>query len=162
MSRLGFSEIQKPLQLSGRDSLELASLADSEPDDLPSSASSSRSGIASSRKLSLENEDPLDSANPAGRGLNRPRTYSISSAFDYTPALFPLSSTAGGYAALGAPSTLSVDRHGAIENLERNKTITYLNGLSLVVGLIIGSGIFSSPSQVNSHVGSPGASLIVW
>jgi amino acid transporter len=46
--------------------------------------------------------------------------------------------------------------------LEKHKTLTYLNGLSLVVGLIIGSGIFSTPSQVNSRVVSPGASLIVW
>ena len=37
-----------------------------------------------------------------------------------------------------------------------------MNGLSLICGLIIGSGIFSSPSQVNSNAGSPGASLIVW
>ena len=37
-----------------------------------------------------------------------------------------------------------------------------MNGLSLVVGLIIGSGIFSSPSQVNANAGSPGASLIAW
>jgi amino acid transporter len=162
MSRLGYSEIQKPLQIPGRDSFELASLAeDSEADDLPSE-SSSRSGIASSRKISLENEDPLESANPASRYGQR--SYSISSAFDFTPALFPLSSTHGGYTPLGAPAdlSLSLDRAGAIETLEKNKTLTYLNGLSLVVGLIIGSGIFSSPSQVNSHAGSPGASLIVW
>jgi amino acid transporter len=162
MSRLGYSEIQKPLQIPGRDSFELASLAeDSEADDLPSE-SSSRSGIASSRKLSLENEDPLDSANPVSRYVQR--SYSISSAFDFTPALFPLSSTQGGYTPLGAPAdiSLSLDRAGAIETLEKNKTLTYLNGLSLIVGLIIGSGIFSSPSQVNSHAGSPGASLIVW
>lgn len=37
-----------------------------------------------------------------------------------------------------------------------------MNGLSLIVGLIIGSGIFSSPSQVNLNAGSPGASLAVW
>jgi amino acid transporter len=161
MSRLGYTEIQRPLQVPGRDSLELASLAeDSEADDLPSE-SSSRSGVASSRKVSFENEDPLDSANPAGRYQ---RSYSISSAFDFTPALFPLSSTTGGYTPLGAPADLSRshDPRGNIETLEKNKTLTYLNGLSLVVGLIIGSGIFSSPSQVNSHAGSPGASLIVW
>ncbi len=159
----GFSEIQKPLP--GRDSLELASLADSEQDDLPTSETSSRSGISSSRRLSLENEDPLDSANPAARdALRGGRSYSVSSAFDFTPALFPLSSTAGGYTALGNPSaaSLSIDRRGTLQNLEKNKTLTYLNGLSLVVGLIIGSGIFSSPAQVNSHAGSPGASLIVW
>jgi amino acid transporter len=49
-----------------------------------------------------------------------------------------------------------------VATLEKNKTLTYMNGLSLIVGLIIGSGIFSSPSQVNSNAGSPGASLIVW
>jgi amino acid transporter len=166
MSRLGFSEIQKPSQ-SARDSLELASLASSEHDERRTSQSSSISGITSSRKLSLENDDPLDSANPAGsaRRIAHARSYSISSAFDFTPALFPLSSTQGGYAPLGAPSSLSLERHpGGLEsgNLERHKTLTYLNGLSLIVGLIIGSGIFSSPGLVSSHAGSPGASLIVW
>ncbi|ETN40603.1 uncharacterized protein HMPREF1541_04880 [Cyphellophora europaea CBS 101466] len=161
MSRLAFTESQRG---PARDSLELASLADSdEHDDLPSETSSP-SGISSSRRLSLEDEDPLDSANPAGRGRLRGRSYSVSSAFDFTPALFPLSSTSGGYTALGAPSqvSLTLERAGAIENLEKNKTLTYLNGLSLVVGLVIGSGIFSSPAQVNSHTGSPGAALIVW
>lgn len=160
----GFSEIQKPFPPAGRDSLELASLADSEPDELPTSESSSRSGISSSRRLSLENEDPLDNANPAARDRLHGRSYSVSSAFDFTPALFPLTSSAGGYTALGNPSniSLSLDRRGQLQNLEKNKTLTYLNGLSLVVGLIIGSGIFSSPAQVNSHVGSPGAALVVW
>ncbi|EXJ81163.1 hypothetical protein A1O3_07453 [Capronia epimyces CBS 606.96] len=159
----GFSAIQKPSQLSGRDSLELASLADSEPDELPDSETSSRSGV-SSQRLSFENEDPLDDANPAARDRIHGRSYSVSSAFDFTPALFPLSSTGGGYTALGNPSnvSLSLDRRAALQSLEKNKTLTYLNGLSLVVGLIIGSGIFSSPAQVNSHTGSPGASLIVW
>jgi amino acid transporter len=46
--------------------------------------------------------------------------------------------------------------------LEKHKSLTFLNGLSLVIGLIIGSGIFSSPAQVNSNAGSPGASLLVW
>ena len=166
MSRLGFSEIQKPSQ-TARDSLELASLASSEPDQRRTSESSSRSGIGSSRKLSLENDDPLDGANPASSAPRMPhgRSYSISSAFDFTPALFPLSSTQGGYAPLGAPSSASLERQpGGLEsgNLEKHKTLTYLNGLSLIVGLIIGSGIFSSPGLVSSHTGSPGGSLIVW
>ncbi|KAJ5578895.1 hypothetical protein N7450_007762 [Penicillium hetheringtonii] len=144
-----------------RDSLELASLASSSPVSVAgSSRSSSPDGISSSRKLSLEDEDPL--ADPEGNiylEAGRQRGYSISSAFDFGRNLFPLSQTQGGYAPLGAPT---VDREGPDGSLERNKTLTYLNGLSLIVGLIIGSGIFSSPSQVNVNAGSPGASLIVW
>lgn len=150
-----------------RDSLELASLASSSPDTTGrSSRSSSPSGISSSRKLSLEEQDPLGDFShgdpESGYGRSGGRSYSISSAFDFGRTLFPLSSTAaGGYAPIGAPSTL--DREGVADgSLERHKTLTYLNGLSLVVGVIIGSGIFSSPSQVNANAGSPGASLIAW
>ena len=46
--------------------------------------------------------------------------------------------------------------------LERHKSLTFLNGLSLIVGLVIGSGIFSSPASVSSNVGSPAAALLVW
>ena len=149
-----------------RDSLELASLASSEDSKERLSESSSRSGISSSRKLSLENQDPLDFNNAAGNARRIPheRTYSMSSAFDFAPALFPLSSTQGGYAPLGAPSVVDLGQSSGIDggNLEKHKTLTYTNGLSLIVGLIIGSGIFSSPSQVNSNAGSPGASIIVW
>lgn len=65
---------------------------------------------------------------------------------------------------MGAPSNPALDPSNALNggSLERNKSLTYLNGLSLVIGLIIGSGIFSSPSQVNKNAGSPGASLLVW
>ncbi|KAL2268571.1 hypothetical protein VTJ83DRAFT_3417 [Remersonia thermophila] len=153
-----------------RDSLELASLASSSQaaggadDDV-----SSRPSLSSSRRASLERDDPLDSANPAAPSASRHRSYSVSSAFEFTANLFPLSSTAGtngGYAPLG-PTASSAGRHrggGALNSgsLEKHKTLTYLNGLSLIVGLIIGSGIFSSPSQVNSHAGSPGAALIIW
>jgi hypothetical protein len=150
-----------------RDSLELASLASSSPESAGrSSASSSPSGVSSSRKLSLEDEDPLSTSHPhANLESGRPRSarsYSVSSAFDFGNALFPLSQTAGGYAPLGAPSALGRQDGIADGSLERNKTLTYLNGLSLVVGIIIGSGIFSSPSQVNANAGSPGASLIAW
>lgn len=145
-----------------RDSLELASLASSSPGQRTST--SSRSGISSSRRLSLEQEDPLDSNNRASKPRIANRSFSISSAFNYTQNLFPLSSTQGnGYAPIGAPVSAS-DHPTALGggSLEKHKALTYVNGLSLVVGLIIGSGIFSSPSQVNGRAGSPGAALIIW
>ena len=160
-----------PLQPHARDSLELASLASSSRIDESDSDATSRPSISSSRKLSLEQDDPLDSHNPAAAGsrpggFNHGRTFSVSSGFDFSANLFPLSSSAagaGGYAPLGAPTSASAP-NGALGGggLEKHKTLTYLNGLSLIVGLIIGSGIFSSPSQVSSKVGSPGAALIVW
>jgi amino acid transporter len=88
----------------------------------------------------------------------------MSSAFDFTSNLFPLSASDGaGYAPIGA-SASGVEAQTALGggSLEKHKSLTYLNGLSLIVGLIIGSGIFSSPSQVNVNAGSPGASLIIW
>ncbi|AEO56809.1 hypothetical protein MYCTH_2302135 [Thermothelomyces thermophilus ATCC 42464] len=190
----------------GRDSLELASLASSDQGSTASDGDvSSRPSISSSRRASLERDDPLDADNPAaayghddhdgdaathgrGRPAHHPRSFSVSSTFDFAANLFPLSSTAGvagagGYAPLGpsGPSGAGGYYAGVLGrsrglgggagaggagglggSLEKHKTLTYLNGLSLIVGLIIGSGIFSSPSQVNSHAGSPGAALIVW
>lgn len=148
-----------------RDSLELASLASSSHPSRRTSEESSASGAPSSRRLSLDDEDPLFEATE--HESNRPRhnrSYSVSSAFDFAPNLFPLSSTAQGYTALGAPSNPGLDPSNALNggSLEKNKSLTYLNGLSLIIGLIIGSGIFSSPSQVNKNAGSPGASLIIW
>jgi amino acid transporter len=42
------------------------------------------------------------------------------------------------------------------------RALTFLNGLAIVIGLQIGSGIFSAPSQVSNHVPSPGAGVLVW
>lgn len=158
MPRPQYSSLQTPQ----RDSLELASLASSSH-SARTSVSSSASGVPSSRKLSFDDEDPLSSLNPAS-AAGRDRSYSVNSTFDFSANLFPLSSTAAGYTALGAPSLTSLDAghnlNGA--SLEKNKTLTYLNGLSLVIGIIVGSGIFSSPAQVNRNAGSPGAALIVW
>lgn len=167
MSRITFSNSELRSDHGARDSLELASLASSSPEPgLELSRSSSPSGISSSRKLSLEDEDPLSNANShanhtsSRQGPNR--SYSISSAFDFGSNLFPLSQTVGGYAPLGAPTALDREASVGDGSLERNKTLTYINGLSLVVGLVIGSGIFSSPSQVNANAGSPGGALIAW
>lgn len=151
----------------GRDSLELASLASSDRGPDTGDDTSSRPSISSSRKLSLEREDPLDNGNYAASGHRvRPeRSMSVNSTFSFANNLFPLSSTTGGgYAPLGAPTVARGHGNGGLGggSLEKHKTLTYLNGLSLIVGLIIGSGIFSSPSQVNANAGSPGAAIIVW
>ncbi|TGZ80993.1 amino acid transporter [Ascodesmis nigricans] len=128
-----------------RDSLELTELHS------PSS-SSPRTSTSSSHHDDNDHDDL--SSHP-----RRSRTYSISSAFDFNTHLLPLSSstTANRYTPLGAPSTLPPSG-----NLEKQKTLTYLNGLSLLIGLQIGSGIFSSPSQVDNHVPSPGVALVIW
>ncbi|KAI4215213.1 MAG: hypothetical protein L6R36_009397 [Xanthoria steineri] len=148
-----------------RDSLELASLASTTPTSSHASRSSSPSGISSSRKISLSGEDPLSLSNPAGSTPQRPlthsRSFSVTSAFDFASNLFPLSTTAAGYTSIGAAQNNGLDLVDG-GNLEKHKSITYLNGLSLIVGLIIGSGIFSSPAQITTNAGSPGASLLVW
>ena len=152
--RNGYSKISALSPAPPRDSLELASLASSTPSIHPSETSSP-AGISSSRKLSLEDGEEDSDGN---RPRTHSRTYSVSSAFDFANNLFPLSTTAAGYTALGTPIYNPLEG----PSLEKHKSITYLNGISLVVGLIIGSGIFSSPSQVTTNAGSPGATLIVW
>lgn len=42
------------------------------------------------------------------------------------------------------------------------RSLTYLNGTALVVGLQIGSGIFSAPSAVITHVPSHAVAISVW
>lgn len=54
------------------------------------------------------------------------------------------------------------DDYGGIKHLEERKTLGYFSGLALVLSLEIGSGIFSSPGSISSHVRSVGSSLAVW
>ncbi|KAL8286510.1 hypothetical protein RQP46_004527 [Phenoliferia psychrophenolica] len=44
----------------------------------------------------------------------------------------------------------------------RDESITVLSGLALIVGMQIGSGIFSSPGVVAKEAGSVGAALLLW
>ncbi|KAG1756731.1 amino acid permease-domain-containing protein [Suillus paluster] len=77
----------------------------------------------------------------------RPRSYSITG-FDFQRDLLPLSSS------LSEPDT-SRGESG-------QKDITLLHGIGLIVGVQIGSGIFSSPGVVVANTQSVGASLVVW
>ena len=43
-----------------------------------------------------------------------------------------------------------------------SRSLTYINCLALVLGLQIGSGIFSAPAVVSSRVPSPGAGVSIW
>ncbi|XP_068135856.1 cystine/glutamate transporter [Hyperolius riggenbachi] len=42
------------------------------------------------------------------------------------------------------------------------KKVTLLRGISIIIGTIIGGGIFISPKAIQKHTGSVGMSLIVW
>ncbi|KAF9053722.1 amino acid transporter [Hymenopellis radicata] len=76
-----------------------------------------------------------------------PRSYSVGG-FDFQHDLLPLSA--------------SVTDPEIVNNDNGEKSIGLFNGIALVVGLQIGSGIFSSPGVVVANTNSVGASLSVW
>ncbi|KAJ3538438.1 hypothetical protein NMY22_g5163 [Coprinellus aureogranulatus] len=84
---------------------------------------------------------------PAIRPSARNRSYSLTG-FDFERDLIPLSA--------------SVTDPGIEVHDSGEKSVGLVNGIALIVGLQIGSGIFSSPGVVIANTKSVGASLLVW
>ncbi|EAU88480.2 L-methionine transporter [Coprinopsis cinerea okayama7 len=105
----------------------------------------------SSPRHSQDSDDSLRaleiSHDPIQGQTRRGRAYSFTG-FDFQHDLLPLSA--------------SVTEPGFHSTEGTEKSVGLINGIALVVGLQIGSGIFSSPGVVVANVHSVGASLLVW
>ena len=61
---------------------------------------------------------------------------------------------------LGIPENLEANQIDSSSHLQRS--LSFFDGLGIIVGIIIGSGIFSSPGLALQRSGSPGACLLAW
>lgn len=59
-------------------------------------------------------------------------------------------------------NTESIENEGEGSPVKMQRKITLMNGVALIVGTIIGSGIFVSPAGVYKSTKSVGLSIIIW
>ena len=61
-----------------------------------------------------------------------------------------------------APLVGDEGAHSSDAQAQGRGSLTFSNGVALVLGLQIGSGIFFAPSQISNHVASPAIAVLVW
>lgn len=66
----------------------------------------------------------------------------------------------GQYSQVSGEAPAAVDDPGGKVGL--GKKVTLLRGISIIMGTIIGAGIFVSPKGILKNTGSVGMSLVVW
>lgn len=59
-------------------------------------------------------------------------------------------------------SEKKMDKDDADDRVQLKKQLGLVDAVGIIVGIVIGSGIFVSPKGVLSHSGSIGFGLIVW
>ena len=62
----------------------------------------------------------------------------------------------------GTKNSPSASQQNEDNTINLKPKVSLLNGITIIVGSIIGSGIFVSPKGVLEHAGSVGLSLIIW
>jgi hypothetical protein len=121
-------------------------LNNSSPSPPLSPYSADNSPTLSLRALELSESFPDESSDEPRPRQVRTNTVTSFAGFEFEHALLPL--TLSGE---GAEAQQADERH-----------VGLWHAIGLVVGMQVGSGIFSSPGVIVASVGSVGASLMVW
>ncbi|GAA5976531.1 hypothetical protein JCM10908_005533 [Rhodotorula pacifica] len=102
--------------------------------------------------------DGTDGEKRPGGARGRARTASFS--FDFSGRLLQLA--ASDDVGAGAAGGGSTDRGSRERGGKVKEHMSLIGGMALIVGIVIGSGIFSSPGVVAKETGSVGSALLVW
>lgn len=62
----------------------------------------------------------------------------------------------------GASKKAKIERHGSQNSVKLKRELGLFSAINLILGVMIGSGIFVSPSSALEHSGSIGLALIIW